>query len=308
MKKKAASALSVVHVGLVSLALLTASSAEAKLTVVTTLPSLADIAQNVGGEEVEAASVTKGLQDPHFIDPRPDLVLRLNRADLLVHVGLGLEDGWLPPLLVGSRNAKIQTGASGNFEASSVIPLKDVPAGKIDRSMGDVHPGGNPHFMLDPHNGILIARALAKRLGQLRPEKAVGFNERADRYVKELETRIKGWETALKPFAGRLVATYHKSWTYLSSWLKLEEAGTIEPKPGIPPSPEHVVKLIGLMREKGVKLILIEPYYPRAQAENVAQKSGARLVTLPTEVHGAEGVKSYFGVFDAIVRELQAVK
>ena len=296
---------------LLVLLLAVVGNAEAKLKVVATLPSLADIARNVGGDDVDVVSLTKGNQDPHFVDAKPDLVIQLNRADLLIRVGLGLEDGWLPPLQVNSRNGKIQTGSEGNLEASQAVELKEVPKGALDRSQGDVHPGGNPHFMLDPRNGVKVARAIEARLARLDASKAADYKKRGDAYVKDLEQKIKGWETALKPLKGRAVVPYHKSWIYFEEWVGLQEAGTVEPKPGIPPSPEHVVKLIQMMREKKVGLMLIEPYYPRSTAEHVAQETKAKLVTLPTEPFGTPGssddAKTYFGVFDAIVARLKGV-
>jgi zinc/manganese transport system substrate-binding protein len=213
-------------------------SAVAKLNVVTTLPSFADIASEVGGERVSVQSLTKGTQDPHFVDAKPDLILKLNRADLLIRGGLGLEDGWMPPLLTGSRNAKIQAGASGDLNASSSAELRDVPQGKIDRAEGDVHPGGNPHFMLDPRNGARLARAVADRLASLDAEHAEEYRKRADGYAKRLEERIRAWGSELKPLLkGKPVVTYHKSWRYFTAWMEIEEVGQIEPKPGIPPRP-----------------------------------------------------------------------
>lgn len=277
----------------------------AKLKVVTTLPSFADIAAKVGGEEIESLSLTQGYQDPHFVDAKPDLVLKLNKADLLIHVGLGLEDGWLPPLLVGSRNGKIQKGADGNLEASSAVTLKDVSQGAVDRSMGDVHPGGNPHFMLDPRNGAKIAWAISEKLSKLDPAKGKEYAKRADAYVKELESRIQSWEKRLKPWAGKPVATYHKSWTYFTSWVGMKEEGTVEPKPGIPPTPEHVVKLVRELKEKKVGLILIEPYYPKGTAEHVAAQAGAKVLVLPTEVRATPEATTYVGVFDRIIALLE---
>lgn len=279
-----------------------------RLKVVTTLPSYADIAQNVGGEEVDVVSLTKGTQDPHFVDPKPDIVLKLNRADLLIRAGLGLEDGWLPPLLSGARNGKIQPGGEGYLEASSLIELKEVPAGGIDRSMGDVHPGGNPHFMLDPRNGMKLAKGIADRLGKLEPSKAADFQKRAEQYNADLQKKIQAWEALLKPFSGKQVVTYHKSWVYFSGWAGLKEVDYVEPKPGVPPSPEHVVKLIRLMKDKKVPFVIIEPYYPKGTAEQVARESGARLLVLPNEVNGSEGAKNYFALFDEIIAKLKGGK
>ncbi len=278
-------------------------AAQAKIKVVTTMPSFADIAKNVGGDEVDVTSLTKGYQDPHFVDAKPDLMLSLNKADFLVRVGLGLEDGWLPPLVTGSRNSKIQNGSAANLEASQVIELQDVPK-VVDRSQGDVHPGGNPHFMLDPRNGIKVAKAIADKLSSIEPSKAEAFKKKADDYSAALTKKIEGWKKQLAPLKGKPVVTYHKSWTYFTNWADMKEAGTVEPKPGIPPSPEHIVKLIGDMKKGGVKLVFIEPYYPKGSAEHVAKETGAQLYVLPTEVEATKEAKTYFDVFDLIVRDV----
>jgi zinc/manganese transport system substrate-binding protein len=277
----------------------------AKLKVVATLPSFGDIASEVGGEDVSVTSLTKGTQDPHFVDAKPDLILSLNRADLLIHAGLGLEDGWLPPLVVGARNAKIQSGGAGNMDVSTLIALKDVPKGKVDRASGDVHPGGNPHYMLDPRNGVLFAQGLAEKLSALDPSKAAEYKKRADAYSQKLKAKIATWDPRFKAFSGKPVVTYHKSWIYFTDWVGLVEDGHVEPKPGVPPSPQHVVELVNLMRQKKVKLILMEPFYPKGVAEDVAHQAGAELLVLPTEVGGSPAAKTYIDVFEQILSGLE---
>lgn len=286
------------------LLLLVAASAEAKVSVVTTLPSFADIAARVGGDDVSVVSLTKGTQDPHFVDAKPDLILKLNRAQLLIRAGLGLEDGWLPPLLTGARNGSIQMGADGHLDASTLMKLKDVPAGKLDRAEGDVHAGGNPHFMLDPRNGIVLAQGIAQRLAKLDPAHAEAFAARAKAYGAELEGKIQQWSTALQFLKGAPVVTYHKSWVYFLDWTGAVGIDTVEPKPGIPPSPEHTVKLIALMKQRQVKWILMEPFYPAGVAEEVAAQTGARRLVLPTEV-GAEGAGDYAAIFEVMIRKLK---
>lgn len=297
-----------IRIAVIALGLSWGIPSPAKLQVVTTLPSFADIAQRVGGDEVKAVSLTKGTQDPHFVDAKPDLILYLNKADLLIRAGLGLEDGWLPPLLTGSRNGRIQIGSEGHLDVSTLVSLKEVPKGPLDRSMGDVHPGGNPHFMLDPANGAVVARAVAERLGKLEPQKASEFVKRAEAFAAELSKKIHAWHGALKALRGVPVVTYHKSWVYFSEWAGLVEAGYVEPKPGIPPSPDHIVKLVSLMKQKKVKLMLIEPYYPKGSAEEVARETGAKLLVVPTEVLGTPEAKDYVSLFDEIVKLLAAVE
>lgn len=283
---------------------LSTPSAVAKIRIVTTLPSFADIARNVGGDEVDVTSLTQGTQDPHFVDAKPDLILYLSKAELLIRVGLGLEDGWLPPLVLGSRNGKIQESAQGNLDASTLMSLKDVPSGKLDRSQGDVHPGGNPHYMLDPRNGTRLARGIAERLGKLNAEKSSHFKERAEKYASELNSKILEWEKKLKPLRGSPTVTYHKSWMYFSDWVGLSEMGYVEPKPGTAPSPDHVVSLVKQIKEKKVKWILMEPFYPKGVAEDVASQTGAKLLVLPSEVKGLPQVHTYFGIFEKIVQIL----
>jgi zinc/manganese transport system substrate-binding protein len=285
---------------------LASSVASAKLTVVTTLPSFADIAKNVGGDEVNVIPLTRGTQDPHFVDAKPDLILSLNKADLLIRAGLGLEDGWLPPLLVGSRNGKIQSGTDGNLDASSVMVLKDVPKTPLDRAQGDVHPGGNPHFMVDPRNGIVLANAIAERLAKIDSDKAADFRKRAQSYGADLKKHIEKWEKDLKPYAETPVITYHKSWIYFLDWAHFRDMGTIEPKPGIPPSPEHVVQLIRKMKQQKIRLILMEPFYPKGVAQDVARQTGAKLLVLPVEVKGSAEVGTYIDVFEQMTKQLKA--
>ncbi|MGZ3687171.1 MAG: metal ABC transporter substrate-binding protein [Bdellovibrionota bacterium] len=289
-----------------SLGIFIGAQAHAKIQVVTTLPSFADIASQIGGDEVAVKSLTRGTQDPHFVDAKPDLILYLHRADLLIHAGLGLEDGWLPPLQTGSRNDKIQTGSDGNLNVSTLIPLKEVPKGPLDRAQGDVHPGGNPHFMLDPHNGVLLAEALAARFAKMDPSKADDFERRAAIFKREIAERAPKWKKELAWLQGQPIVTYHKSWVYFIDWIGLNEIGTVEPKPGIPPSPEHLVTLINLMRQKNAHLIIMEPFYPKGAAEHVAETTHAKLVVLPAEVFGTPEAKTYFALFDNIVERLKA--
>jgi zinc/manganese transport system substrate-binding protein len=286
------------------LALLVGGSADAELRVVTSIETFADLARRVGGDRVDVESLSHGYMDPHFVEPKPSLVLALNRADLLVHVGLELEIGWLPPLVLGARNDKIQPGAAGNLDVSAGIPVLDVPSVKVDRSMGDIHPSGNPHYWIPPDNALIIAREIAQKLEQLDPGGRQQYHDRLAAFERELASRRAGWEKEAAPLHGLKVVTYHKSWSYLSKWLGLVEIGYLEPKPGIPPSPAHIAWLITTMRQDGVKLLIMESFYPRNTAELVAGKSGARAVVLPSDVGADKSVSDYFSLVDAVVRKL----
>ncbi|MGZ6125191.1 MAG: metal ABC transporter substrate-binding protein, partial [Myxococcales bacterium] len=228
----------------------------AALHVVSSIPTLGSLAKEVGGNRIEVESLGKGYQDPHFVEPKPNLMLVLNRADLLLHVGLELEIGWLPPLVLGSRNPKIQLGEPGNLDCSRAIPVLDIPTTKVDRSMGDIHPQGNPHYWLPPGNAKIIAREIAQRLEQIDPEGRAEYEKNLATFNGRVDARLREWAPMVAKLKGVKVATYHKSWSYVSQWLGLEEIGYVEPKPGIPPDPQHLARLIGVMKQDGAKLLL----------------------------------------------------
>ena len=278
--------------------------ADEPLKIVTTIETFADLARRVGGEKVSVESLSHGYQDPHFVDARPNLMVVLNRADLLVRVGLDLEIGWLPLLTQGARNEKIQVGQPGDLDLSTLIEVLDVPQVKLSRAMGDIHPGGNPHFWIPPVNAVRIARGIAERLKQLRPGDAAYFDAQFAKFLGEVKARAPVWEALAKPLAGKKVVTYHRSWVYLSRWLKLDEVGYVENKPGVAPSPDHLAELIVLMKSQGVKTIMVEDFYNRSVAETVADKADAKVLSMPSDVGARPEVKSYFDLVDAVLAQL----
>jgi zinc/manganese transport system substrate-binding protein len=282
------------------LALLPAA-ASAKVRVVSTIPDFGAIAKEVGGDRVEVTALVRPTQDPHFLDAKPSFVVDLNRADLVLLAGMELEAGWLPPLLVGARNGRIQRGADGYLDCSTLIPPMEVES--ADRSKGDVHPGGNPHYWNDPRNGVRLARGIAKRLSAIDPKGEAQYRAGAATFVTRLEAKMVGWRRALEPRKGTKVVVYHRSWTYFLDWAGYEEAGALEPKPGIPPSPSHVAGLVKRVQAENVRYVIQESFYPTSLSKIFAGKAGAKLEVLPTMV-GAEGTKSYIDVIDALVRRL----
>jgi zinc/manganese transport system substrate-binding protein len=259
-----------------------ARRAQAAVVVVTTTPDLASITRQIGGASVEVKSLALPTQDPHFVDARPNLALLLNKADLLVIQGLELEVGWLPVLQTGARNPKIQVGAPGFLDASTLITPLETPAGQVSRAQGDIHPGGNPHYLVDPRNGAKVGRGIAARLAQIDPANAAGYNDRAaelERDANALAARLAAKASAIDA-AKRRIVVYHRSWIYFETWLGLTEVGAVEPKPGIPPDPAHVAQLLVLMRTQGVRAILAEEYYPQTTTKLLAEKSGAELLVL----------------------------
>ncbi|MFQ5587632.1 MAG: metal ABC transporter substrate-binding protein [Nitrospiria bacterium] len=272
--------------------------------VVTTTEDLAAIARAVGGERVRVDFIARGVQDPHFIDPKPSYILKLTRADLLVAVGLGLEEGWLPPLLTGARNARIRPGGSGYVSASEGISLIDVPSGRIDRASGDVHGAGNPHYWLDPVNGARMAQNILSGLIRVDPEGKQHYEANVRRFREKLDAALEIWSERMRPFQGERVVTYHKSWPYFLKRFGLTAVDYIEPKPGIPPATAHLQQLIERIKTEGVRVIIAEPYFDPKISRFLSEKTGAAVVTLPPSVSEATGIGDYFALFDHLSQSL----
>jgi zinc/manganese transport system substrate-binding protein len=262
--------------------------ARSEIQVVTTVPTLAAIAREIGGAHVSVSSMALATQDPHFVDAKPSLTLKLSKADLLLLVGLDLEKGWLPTLLTGSRNGHIQPGSRGYLDCSAVVRLMDQ-AKVVDRSHGDIHPGGNPHYLFDPRQLEHVAIAVAARLGELDGEHAAAYNDRLASFLAELHKLRLELHKTMQSHRGTAVIAYHKSWIYLSDWLGLKEIAYLEPKPGIPPSPGHVASVLKTARRHGAKLVMQESFYPDTTAKLIASKAGAALVVLPGGVDFERG-------------------
>lgn len=274
------------------------AAAASKLRVVATTEDLAALAREVGGDRVRVEAIARGYQDPHFVDPKPSFILKLSRADLLIFVGLQLEIGWLPPLITQSRNRRVQVGAPGYMDVSQYNQILDIPTGIITRAMGDVHPLGNPHYWLDPENGRRSARAIQARLAQLRPEDAAYFQQRFEDFSRRLAEAEKRWDQQMAPYRGTQVVSYHRSWPNFVKRFGLVVVGYVEPKPGIPPTPRHTLKLINQMRRDNIKLILVEPYFDLKTPESIARATGAEVLVLLPSVGGEREVTDYFKLFD----------
>ena len=275
------------------------SMAEAKkLNVITATTDLAALAQEVGGDKIQAESIAKGYQDPHFVEAKPSFLLKLRQADLLIVVGLQLEIGWLPPLINQSGNARIQVGAAGYLDASQFAEILDIPTGQVTRAMGDVHPLGNPHYWLDPDNGRRIARGIAAKLGELDPSNNAYYQERFQDFDKRLTAAEQKWDAEMKQYRGRKVVTYHNSFPNFAKHFGLNVIGYVEPRPGIPPTPSHTIELIGLMKRENCKVILVEPYFDLKTPQSIARDTGAQVVQYLPSVGGEKEVTNYFQLFD----------
>lgn len=280
--------------------------ANKRISVVTTLPIFKDIAEHIGGDKVQVEALAKGYQDPHFVDAKPSFIIKMNQADLFIWAGLDLEVGWVPPLVEGARNAKILWGAAGNLDVSKGIPLLEIPqvAAAQLRAGGDLHVYGNPHYWLDPERGKIIAQNIYERLAQLSPANQAYFKANLDHFKSELDKKIAEWLEKLQPYRGKKIIAYHNSWPYFEERFGLEIVDFIEPKPGIPPSPAHLVSLIKTMQQQDIKVIIIEPYYDDKPAQSVASRTDAVVVPIATSVDAYKDIRSYFDLFDYNVNAL----
>lgn len=289
---------------LLAFLVLAARPALATVHIVTSIQDFASIADSVGGKRVETFALSRGYQDPHFVEPKPSLILKLSRADLLIAAGLELEIGYLPPLLDQSRNEKIRPGAAGYLDASIGCDILERPTVAVTRAMGDVHPFGNPHYWLDPNNGRIIARAIEARLSALDPAGASEYKANLAAFDAKIAEAEKRWDAMLGPYAGTELVTYHNSWPNFLKRFRLKAAGYIEPKPGIPPTPSHTVEIINMMRERKIPVILMEPYFDDKTPRAVAEKTGAKLLRFIPSVGGVPEAKDYISLFDYDVKLL----
>ena len=280
-------------------------SADSKIRIMTATTDLASLAQEIGGDKVDVEAVARGYQDPHFVDPKPSFLLKLSKAELLIVVGLELEIGWLPPLITQSSNPRIQVGAPGYFDASRFARILELPTGQVTRAEGDVHPLGNPHYWLDPDNGLRIAKGIQNKISEMRPNDAAYFAERYDAFAQRLKQSDQQWQAQMKPYAGRKVVTYHRSWPNFAEHFGLNVVGYVEPRPGIPPSPQHTVELIGQMKRDAVKVIMVEPYFDLKTPNSIARDTGAVVVVLMPSVGGEKEITDYFKLFDYDIAKLK---
>ena len=287
-----------VLLSLVMLSCASVAHAQGKLNVVTSTQDLAAIAGEVGGDRISVESIARGYQDPHFVEAKPSFILRMQKADLLIVVGRELEIGWLPPLITQSRNSKVQPGGAGYLDASMNARILDLPTGQVTRAMGDVHPLGNPHYWLDPENGKSIAKSIAAKLSELRPNDRAVFEQRLADFTARLDAAEKRWLAQLAPYKGVKVVTYHSSYPNFAERFGLDVIGFVEPRPGIPPTPQHTLDLIGEMKRQNVKVVMVEPYFDLKTPNAIGRDTGAQVIVLPPSVGGVKEITDYFKLFD----------
>ncbi|HZD84279.1 MAG TPA: metal ABC transporter substrate-binding protein [Gemmatimonadaceae bacterium] len=281
----------------------TGSSAAAQIRVVATTPDLASVAREIGGDKVSVVALAKPTEDPHYVDAKPSHIVTLNRADALIEGGAELELGWLPPLLENSRNSKISAGAPGRIVASDGVKMLEVPT-SFDRSKGDVHSLGNPHFMIDPVTVKIVARNIANHLAQVDPKNAATYNGNLSRFNAKLDAKYADWQKQLAPYRGARIVTYHKDFVYFAERFGLNIVDELEPKPGIAPSPAHLAQVIGKMKAGNAKVILVQPFQNRKTAETVARQTGATVLDTPEQPGAASNTNTYFDMMDNLVHTL----
>lgn len=276
------------------------------IKVVTTTMDMKSIAEMVGGNKVSVQSIATGYQNPHFVDPKPSYIISLSNADLFVTVGLDLETGWSPQLVSSSRNSKIQKGSPGYVDASEGVALLQVPS-SVNRGEGDIHIYGNPHYWLDPLNGKIIARNIANGLERVDPAGRSFYEANLQAFFAKADSKLKEWSAKMLPFKGSKIIAYHNEWVYFETRFGLQVVDFMEPKPGIPPSPSQLVKVIKEVTADKIKVIISSPYFTTSSSDVVSKQTGVKVVTLATSTGAFSSVKNYFDVFDYDVDQLIAV-
>lgn len=282
---------------------LLATPAFAKLNVVATTPDIASIAKEIGGDHIDITTLAKPTEDPHFVDAKPSFIVKLNHADVLLEGGAELEIGWLPALLDQSRNTKL-SGPPGHVKCSDGIQLLEVPS-TLDRSKGDIHAAGNPHYLVDPGNAKIVAQHLANTFCELDGKSADAYRANLKKFTDALDAKIAEWEKIMAPYKGQQIVAYHNSWLYFGKRFGLVIDLFLEPKPGVPPTPTHLAEVITKMRADKVHVIIVDPYLNRRTAETVASKTSATVVDVtqfPGGVKGTEG--GYFQLLDYLVNSV----
>jgi zinc/manganese transport system substrate-binding protein len=291
------------------LGLVLAWPAAAKVKVVATTEDLGWIVARVGGEDVEVEVLCPGHRDPHVLPAKPSLARKMKKADLLVYSGLELEIGWLPLLLDAARNPRIRPGQQGELDCSLALDhgeVLEIPVGQVDRSQGDIHPLGNPHYLLNPRNGGKVGILVAERLSAIDPSGADRYGDRAGLLESEIASRMAEWEQRLAVLPTRKVIVYHQQWEYLTAWLDLKIIGVIENRPGISPAPRHVEGLIELGKAQSPVMVLAVTWDHIDGAKRVAEKIGAPLVVLPASAGAEDGAPGYLDLFEYICDSLAA--
>jgi len=279
-------------------------AAQAKLNVVATTPDFGAIAREIGGDKVEVTTLARPTEDPHFVDARPSFIVKLNHADVLIEGGAELEIGWLPKLLEGARNPKLDSGAPGRVAGSRGIQMLEVP-GTLDRSKGDIHAAGNPHYMIDPLNAKIVAEHIAAAFCEVDPKSCDLYQANLKKFSNQLDAKLAEWQKTLAPFKGRQIVSYHNAWPYFAQRFGVKIDLFLEPKPGIPPTPAHLAEVIAKMKAENILGVLVEPFQNRRTADRVAEETSATVVNVTQYPGGVKGTEAgYIQLQDYLVNAL----
>jgi len=276
-----------------------------KIYIITTTTDIASITKEIGGDFVFVDSIAKRGQDPHYIQPKPSYMVKLNRADLLIYQGLQLEIGWLNFLIEGARNPKVRPLQPGHLDLSSFIQPLEIPLGDLDRSMGHVHPQGNPHYNLSPSNAIKMANAIANQLSLLDQENEMIYRNNLDQFVSKMNNQLSHWKSRLKKIVNKKVVVFHRTWIYLFDEFEIEQLGAIEKLPGVPPTPMHLATIKNLIEQNNVRVIIQASYYDSEFSNLLSAKTGVKTVVLPAFVGGVSEATNYFSTIEYIITELE---
>jgi zinc/manganese transport system substrate-binding protein len=288
---------------LLGLALLV-PSANAKLNVVASTPDLASIARVIGGNKIELSTLAKPTEDPHFVDAKPSFILKLNHADVIIEGGAELEIGWLPALLDQSRNTRLAAGAPGHIACAQGIQLLEIPS-TLDRSKGDIHAAGNPHYLVDPLNAKAAADRIAAGFCALDEKSSGEYQANLKGFKDAIDTKMIEWRKKLEPYQGRQIVAYHNSWLYFGTRFGLNIDLFLEPKPGVPPTPTHLAEVISRMKQDKVQVIIVDPYLNHRTAETVAARTGATVVDVTQFPGGVKGTEDgYIALMDYLVNSI----
>jgi len=293
----------VLLVALAALVAVPSAQAARKLRVVATIPDLKSLAEAVGGDLVEVDSLTRGTQNFHEAEVRPSMMLKLRRADAVIENGLGL-DAWADVAITGSNNADLMAGGRGRIDISRGIQVLEVPTTRVDRSMGDVHPQGNPHFSLDPGLAPVITQNIVDGFARLAPEHRAAFEQNRKSFLAKLDGRMAEWTKLMEPVKGSKVVVFHPVYIYFLTRFGLVQAAALEDRPGIPPSPQHLVNVIRQIKEERIKVILVEPWNDVKLANRVAEEAGAKAFVVASAVGAVKGADSYIDAIDFNVNTL----
>lgn len=282
------------------------SPAQAKLEVITTTTDLQALASEVGGDLTHVESIAKGTQDPHYVEAKPSFMLKASRADLLISIGLDLEVGWLPSIVRGARNPRINPGSPGYLEVGALVEPLEIPQGRVSRAEGDIHPLGNPHVTLDPIRAGQIAIKIGERMGQLDPAHSADYLKTSQALAKRLTDKTVAWQSRIERSGVKKVITYHKTLTYFLNRFHLENPAILEPKPGIPPTSGHVLEVIKLIQSQGIPLILVENFFDPTVTRKITEDApSVRSKTVAVAVGGAPGIDRIDDLYESLVQAIE---